>query len=259
MKRLFLLILCVTAALIPAVAQSGKSLAEAERYFGIKNYEQALPLFLDAIQSGEKDPMVHYKAGVCYQKSASIQDQSKAIGYYVFALKNRAPVPITAYYDLGELYLRSEDIQRAIESFNQFKSLAKADKAAIARANRALDMCHNAIALMSVPRPVTVHNFSSVVNTSYTEYNPVVSADESTLAFTALRPNTGKTRSGDKFIEEIYISYNNSGNWSEPVAVPVSTEKNVGTAGISADGQKMMIFMGGADDPGNIFCNQSLR
>ncbi|MFN3841396.1 MAG: OmpA family protein [Cyclobacteriaceae bacterium] len=253
MKRLFLVILCGTAAFSPAGAQSGKSLAEAERYFGIKNYEQALPLFLEAIQAGEKDPMVHYKAGVCYQKSGSIQDQSKAIGYYVFALKNKAPVPYTVYYDLGELYLRNEDIQRAIESFDQFKALAKADKAAIARADRALEMCHNAIALMSVPRKVSVYNFSSVVNTPYTEYNPVVSADESTMAFTALRPNTGKTRSGDKFIEEIYISYNNSGTWTEPVAIPVSTEKNVGTAGISADGQKMMIFMGGVDDPGNIF------
>lgn len=253
MKRLLLLILCPIALIGSVTAQTGKSLAEAERYFGIKNYEQALPLFLEAIQAGEKDPMVHYKAGVCYQKSTSIQEQSKAIGYYVFALKNKAPVPYTAYYDLGELYLRSEDIQRAIDSFNQFKALAKADKAAIAKADRAIEVCHNAIALMSVPRAVTVHNFSSVVNTAFTEYNPVVSADESTMAFTALRPNTGKTRSGDKFIEEIYISYNNSGTWTEPVVIPVSAEKNVGTAGISADGQKMMIFMGGVDDPGNIF------
>lgn len=253
MKRLPILVFLLVVTAGGIRAQGSKTLAEAERYFGIKNYEQALPLFLEAIQSGEKDPLVHYKTGVCYQKSTTIQNQLKAIGYYVFALKNKAPVPHTVYYDLGELYLRSEDIQRAIESFNQFKTLAKADKAAIAKADRAIEICHNATALMSVPRSVTVHNFSSVVNTAYTEYNPVVSADESTMAFTALRPNTGKTRSGDKFIEEIYISYNHSGTWAEPVAVPVSSEKNVGTAGISADGQKMMIFMGGVDDPGNIY------
>jgi outer membrane protein OmpA-like peptidoglycan-associated protein len=253
MKRLLFFTLFLFAGTWAALAQAGKTLAEAERYFSIKNYEQALPLFLEAIQSGEKDPMVHYKTGVCYQKSATIQDQSKAIGYYVFALKNKAPVPYTVYYDLGELYLRSEDLLRAIESFNQFKELAKSDKAAIAKADRAIEICHNALALMSVPRQVTVHNFSSVVNTPFTEYNPVVSADESVMAFTALRPNTGKTRSADKFIEEIYLAYNNSGTWTEPVAIPVSSEKNVGTAGISADGQKMMIFMGGVDDPGNIF------
>ncbi len=253
MKRLFLMTFFALTLGLQGFSQSGKALAEAERYFSIKNYEQALPLFLEAVQSGEKDPMVHYKTGVCYQKSTNIQDQSKAIGYYVFALKNKAQVPYSVHYDLGELYLRSEDLQRAIESFNQFKTLAKTDKAAIAKADRAIEICHNAIALMSVPRSVTVHNFSSVVNTAYTEYNPVVSADESIMAFTALRPNTGKTRSGDKFIEEIYIAYNNSGTWTEPAAVPVSSDKNVGTAGISADGQKMLIFMGGVDDPGNIF------
>lgn len=106
---------------------------------------------------------------------------------------------------------------------------------------------------MSVPRTTSVTRMSNVINTSYTEYNPVVSADESVLAFTALRPNTGKTRSGDKFIEEIYISYNHSGSWSEPKVVPVASDFNVGTAGISADGQRMLIFMGGASDPGSIF------
>jgi hypothetical protein len=99
----------------------------------------------------------------------------------------------------------------------------------------------------------TVHHFNSIINSKYTEYNPVLSADESVMAFTALRPNTGKTRTGDKFIEEIYITYNNSGEWTEPKVVPIAHDYNVGTAGIAADGQKMLIFMGGSTDPGSLF------
>ena len=120
-------------------------------------------------------------------------------------------------------------------------------------ADEALQTCHNAVALMSVPRDFTVHHFNSIINSSYTEYNPVLSADESVMAFTALRPNTGKTRTGDKFIEEIYITYNNSGAWTEPKVVPIAHNYNVGTAGLSADGQKMLIFMGGASDPGSLY------
>src|SRR5690606_42007238 len=105
----------------------------------------------------------------------------------------------------------------------------------------ALEQCTNAVVFMSVPRSTSVTRMSNVINTPYTEYNPVVSADESVLAFTALRPNTGKTRSGDKFIEEIYISYNHSGSWSEPKVVPVASDFNVGTAGISPEGQRMLI------------------
>jgi outer membrane protein OmpA-like peptidoglycan-associated protein len=235
-------------------AQNSKALSDAERYFGIRNYEEALPLFLQAIEGGVKDPMVHYKVGVCLTNAVHSDKQLEAIPYFEYALKNGASLPANVHYDLGNLYLRSEDLQKAIASFTKFKELSnKADKKAMAMADLALEQCNNAVVFMSVPRSTQVTRMSNVINTQYTEYNPVVSADESVLAFTALRPNTGKTRSGDKFIEEIYISYNTSGTWSEPKVVPVASDYNVGTAGISADGQRMLIFMGGASDPGSIF------
>lgn len=253
MKRLILLLTLSFSVSMACVAQGSKALADAERYFGIRNYEEALPKFLEAIQAGEKEPLAYYKAGLCYQKSTEIGEQSKAIPYFEFALKNKAPVPTSLYYELGDLYLRNEELQKAMDSYTKFKEISKADKKLVDQADRAIEICHNAVAFMSVNRPVTIHNFGTSVNTKYTEYNPVVSADESVMAFTALRPNSGKTRSGDKFIEEILISYNKSGNWTEPVVVPVASEYNVGTAGISSDGQKMLIFMGGAVDAGNIF------
>ena len=253
MKR-FILLLSITFSIsLSSFAQGSKALAEADRYFGIRNYEAALPMYLEAIKGGEKDAMAHYKAGVCYQKSTEISEQSRAIPYLEYALKNGASVPNTVYFELGDLYLRNEEIQKAMDSYGRFKESAKGDKKAIAKADRAIEICHNAVTFMSVNRPAIVRNFGTSVNTKYTEYNPVVSADESVMAFTALRPNTGKTRSGDKFIEEILISYNKSGTWTEPVVVPVASDYNVGTAGISSDGQRMLIFMGGATDPGNIF------
>ncbi len=253
MKQLALIFALSFSMSMVCHAQGGKSLGEAERYFGVRNYEEALPKFLEAIRTGEKNPLVHYKTGLCYQRSTEIAEQSKAIPFFEFALKNGAAVPVSLHFELGDLYLRNEELQKAMDSYGRFKEIIKADKKLVAQADRAIDVCHNAVTFMSVNRAVTVHNFSSLVNTKLTEYNPVVSADESVMAFTALRPNVGKTRSGDKFIEEILISYNKSGTWTEPVVVNVASEYNVGTAGISADGQKMLIFMGGATDQGNIF------
>jgi outer membrane protein OmpA-like peptidoglycan-associated protein len=251
-KDYFLLIILL-AAMSSLNAQSKKALAEAERYYGIRAYDQALPLFLEAIQAGEKDPMVHYKTGVCYQKTNQTDEQVKAIPYWEYALQNDTKLPNTAFYDLGEVQLKNEALQSALSSFTKFKELTKADKNAQLKADHALETCHTAIALMSVPRNITINNFGSIINTKYTEYNPVVSADESVMAFTALRPNSGKTRSGDKFIEEIYISYNHSGTWTEPKVIPIASDYNVGTAGISPDGQKMLIFMGTVTDPGSLF------
>ncbi|SHG69015.1 Outer membrane protein OmpA and related peptidoglycan-associated (lipo)proteins [Chryseolinea serpens] len=241
-------------SVIALQAQDSKSLADAEHYFSVRSYDVALPKFLAAIQAGEKSPLVYYKTGVCYQKSPETDEQIKSIPYFEYALKNGKDMPASLYYDLGTMYLKDESLQNAVQSFTKFREVSsKADKKVMAQADEAIQTCHNAIALMSVPRNFKVTHFNSIINTKYTEYNPVVSADESVMAFTALRPNTGKTRTGDKFIEEIYITYNINGAWSEPKVVPIAHDYNVGTAGISADGQKMLIFMGGATDPGGLY------
>jgi outer membrane protein OmpA-like peptidoglycan-associated protein len=236
-----------------AQAQGGKSLTEAERFYSIKAFDSALPKFLEAIQAGEKDALVHYKTGVCYHKSPDLNDQIKAIPYFEYALTNGKDLPATLAYDLGILYLKDENLAKAQEVLTNYRNQVKADKKAVALADEAIETCHNAIAFMSVPRNFTVNHFNSIVNTKYTEYNPVVSADETILAYTALRPNSGKTRTGDKFIEEVYISYNSNGSWSEPKVIPIAHDYNVGTAGISPDGQKMLIFMGGSLDPGGLY------
>lgn len=253
LKKFFCVLIGFLFAGSTVFAQGSKALAEAERFFGIKAYESALPKFLEAIQAGEKDPMVYYKTGICYQKSQDNADQLKAIPYLEYAATNGKGFPITLHYDLGALYLKDENLTKAIESFVRYRDLAKADKRAVAQAEEALKTCYNAQTFMSVPRNFKVNHFDAIINTKYTEYNPVVSADESAMAFTALRPNTGKTRTGDKFIEEVYITYNDQGSWSEPKLVPIAHDYNVGTAGMSADGQKMIVFMGGAMDPGGLY------
>jgi outer membrane protein OmpA-like peptidoglycan-associated protein len=247
------LILIVLSISFASHSQNNKSLADAQRYFGIKNYEQALPLYLEALKGGVKDPNAFYQAGICYQKSQDLNEQVKAIPLFEEALKDGKTVPVLVNFDLAQLYLKNEQMEKATETLTKYKNLTKTDKKAQAEADHLIQVCHNALALMSIPRDFTVHPFSGLVNSKYTEYNPVVSADESVMAFTALRPNTGKTRSGDKFIEEIYISYNQSGSWTEPKVVTVASEYNIGTAGMSADGQKMLIFMGGIDDEGSLF------
>ncbi len=252
-KIALLTIVLMTFSIVEISAQNNKARSEGERFFGIRAYDSALPKFLEAVEAGDKDPMLHYKIGVCYHKSPNSNDQLKAIPYYEYAVSKGEGLPNSVHYDLGMLYARDENLQRAVETFTRYRELAKADKRAIAEADAALKNCYNAMAFMSVPRDFKVHHFNSIINSSYTEYNPVVSADESVMAFTALRPNTGKTRTGDKFIEEVYISYNNAGSWSEPKVVPIAHDYNVGTAGISADGQKMIIFMGGAQDPGGLY------
>ena len=57
-------------------------------------------------------------------------------------------------------------------------------------------------------------SLSGAINTKYFEFNAYVSPDESYLLFSGIRPKEG-FGGGD-----LYISYNNNGNWSEGKLLP---------------------------------------
>ena len=251
--------MCLTALLlvIQGNAQNtSKLIYSADKYFKIRNYNEALPLYLEAIEQGVKnDPLVFYNAGVCYIESNSIDEQVKSITYFEKAINLGVDqLPPTAYNRLASAYHKDEQIEQAIKYYELYKSsLNKNNVPAIKRVERDLEIANNALLLVSSPRDIEIQNFGTIINSEYTEYNPVVSADESVMAFTALRPNTGKTRSSEDFIEEVYISYNTTGAWSAPEKIDIISDYNVGTAGLSADGQQMLIFLGGPNGTFNLF------
>lgn len=238
-----------------AQAQSvEKTISDADKYFNIRNYKEALPLYLKGIEAGVDDPLVYYRTAISYQNHYEINEQVKSIPYFEKAIdKGMDQLPERVYFDIAEAYHKNENIEKAIEYYGKYKKVLSGSQSHQAEVDRALEIANNALAMMSSPKGIGIMNFGQVVNSEYTEYNPVVSADESVMAFTALRPNTGKTRSADRFIEDIYISYNSSGTWSQPQSINITSSYNVGTAGISADGQKMLIFIGGASGTGNLY------
>jgi len=254
MKRSFLIIFLLSVSNIILAQDTDKLIFSADKYFKIRNYEEALPLYLEAIEKGVKDPTTYYRVAVSYEESFEIDEKIKAIPYFEYAIENgKDKLPDEVYFDLASVYHLNTQIDKAEEYFKKYKSTIKNDNRALKKVNRALEIVANAQQLISSPKDIKINNFGTVINTQYTEYNPVVSADESVMAFTALRPNTGKTRSNEDFIEEVYISYNSSGNWTQPKPIEIISDYNVGTAGLSADGQKMMVFIGGAQGTGNLY------
>lgn len=255
MKRLFLIIFfaSMTAGLLQA-QDVDKLIYNADKYYDIKNYDAALPLYLEAIEKGAKDPMTYYHVAVAYEQAFDIDDKVKSIPYFEYALKNgKDQLPDRVYFDLASVYHLNEQIDLAHTYFEKYKTTLKNNAKAIKEVDRALAIVENARMFMNSPRDIPITNFGNTVNSEYTEYNPVVSADESVMAFTALRPNDGKTRSNEDFIEKVYISYNSSGTWTQPEPIDIISDYNVGTAGISADGQRMMVFIGGAGGTGNLY------
>ena len=86
---------------------------------------------------------------------------------------------------------------------------------------------------MQHPQAVDPKPMSSVLQTTPSQYFPVLTADEQTLVFTALKPE------GD---EDLMTATFNGETWSPPVSLSpnINTPDNEGTASLSADGRTLV-------------------
>lgn len=221
-----------------------------EGLFKVNNYDRALEQLQKAIELGANDPMVHYMTGVSYIKQSNSSQQIKSVSHFEKAV-GTANVPKDVYYYIGEAYHKNLQLEKAINNLDKYRSgLSANDKEELKKVDELLKQCNNAVVLMSNKKDIDIVRMAPPINSEFTEYNPVVSADQSIMAFTSLRPDKRTGRA----MEEIYITTSSAtGNWTEPRKIDIKTQYNVGTAGISPDGQQMIIFIGGDRGSGNLY------
>ncbi len=238
---------------LPAQAQDAKAQRyRADRLFEIKNYTAASEIYEALIAGGERDADLLYKAGASLVESREIHKQLQALPYLEFAYQNKDEnVPREVDYYLGLAYHKSAQLNKAIEHFSAYKKqLGPSDNAAVSNLEKHFKHAQNALAEIAQEKSYKIYRLESPINSEYTEYNPVVMADESMMAYTALRPDPRRPR---EVVENIFISYKNNGKWSEPKALDVQTKSNIGTAGLSPDGRQMIIFISTGNNTGSLY------
>ncbi|MFW5762454.1 MAG: hypothetical protein ACOCXH_15885, partial [Cyclobacteriaceae bacterium] len=226
----------------------------AEKLMRINNFEGALAEFTRAIELGDQSANTHYQTGFCYFNLPDLVSKIKGKKYFEKALQQmNEQVPVDIYYYLGQLYHKNLEVDKAMEMFNIFKSKTTKGNPVGADIDQLIVTCRNAQTILrDYKSNIIVKNMGQPVNTPETEYNAVVSADETIMAFTRLHPD--ERGSGD-MVEEIFIS--NKGvkdtRWNSPVKVFFETRFNVGTAGMTPDGETMLVFIGGLNNTGNLY------
>lgn len=229
---------------------------KADKFFLINDYASALPLYLELDKTAAKDALTNYRIGICYFNNTL--DKLKSLPYLEYALqyKNK-DVPEKIHHYLGQIYHLLYRFDEATSNFSAYKnSLAKND-AKHAEVDRQLQICRNAKLLTADTLDVFIQNVGAPINTTNTEYGPVISADESVLIYTSLKPAQVAKKTGPGVssteTEDILISYKKDGTWSAPVSIGLNTKTNIGSVGLSPDGQHLLIYMGGQTKNGDIF------
>ena len=252
-NRACLLLLCLLSSLW-ANGQNGQSatLFRAEKLFEIGNYKDALKSYQEAMAAGENTAYVKYKAGRCYLEFTAFEDKLKALPLLTeAAAANDAKVSADVYLHLGDAYYLDGNMYQALGSYDTYKKKIGNDAAKRKKADERIARAHKAQEIISKPKEINLRTVSNVVNTEFTEYNPVVSADESLIAYTVLKP--ADSRSSQNFVEHIMVLKKEGQNWGVPQQLKINGGFNAGTAGISADGQRMIIYLNGGATGGGLY------
>ena len=233
-----------------------KKLEKADKYFRVRNYQNALSIYLEIAKTSEIDIALNYKIGICYYEAEQLSEQVKCIPYIQKVVdKDRKSYPADLSLKLARMYHKNGQMPQAIATLESYKkSVDTYNKKHHKELANELKIYNNALSALTSPKDVKVSTIDNGINSEHTEYNPVVSTDQTVMAYTVLRPNDDKLTSSQKYIEEIYVSYRNiGGKWSVPQIIPINSKFNVGTAGISPDGENMLIFVGSSNNTGSIY------
>ncbi|GAA5023278.1 hypothetical protein GCM10011506_06020 [Marivirga lumbricoides] len=253
MRSTFLIVtfLMFSIQLFSQKAKVDDLIYRGENLFKIKNYKEAAKSLNEAVELGAAALEVHYMLGVSYMEHPNASDQLKSLKSWNIIEQAGFPdkLPKDSYYYAAQAFHKNLELQKASKYYNKYLTLiGSSDPKLLAEVSLKKQKSENAMRLMGDKKDINVVQMAPPINTEFTEYNSVVSADQSVMAFTSLRPDARTGRA----VEEIYITYRSGGNWGEPTKIPLNTNDNVGTAGISADGQQMLVFIG-SGNKGSIY------
>ncbi len=252
MKRLYLGCCWVLAIPILVFSQKAdhKKLGKlAKELLEVQDYQSACPIvdFLDS--SGEDKPQLKFYKGLCIYQ---LGNKKASLPYFLSAKKSNFYDPEMNFL-LGRAYHFNLEFDSAKKYYALY--LSKLDtldrhKNLGARKAEVRTYMHNCDAgkrMLQDSLDIFIENVGPVVNSTFPDYSPVVSADESLLLFTSRRERStgGELADDGKYYEDIYMSLRDSaGKWGVPIQLgdSINSPGHDACVGLSPDGQKLYIY-----------------
>ncbi len=210
---------------------------DAEFFFAQEEYVDALYDYMELYNNGfRENANINYRIGICYLNVPGQKD--KAISYLNAAVNNvskkykpgsfkETKAPVDAWLYLGNAYRINNQLNKAIEIYQKYKTLTKsADE--IRYTDQQIAACQIAIEFMRNPVNVRKTNLGSPINTSSSNFKAVISGDGKTLVYMTELP----------FYDAVYFSKFENGAWTEPVNITsqLQSDGNQYVSCISHDG-----------------------
>jgi len=239
-------------------------------------YEFATKIWLNLIEEQPTNANINYKLGLCYLNSSL--ERNKALNYLIVAGENVSPrydpfssgetnAPFEAHHYLGQAYHLNERFDEALFEYKHFKEEVKSKHTLFNKNEMHSIYSINAKIEVAAKKNFKITNIGIPINSVFSDFNPVITADESAIFFTSRRLRTDSNQVSNEFnftpqdgkhYEDVYVAYKNkeTGTWEQPKLMNFSSPRsNQATISVSGDGQFLFIYKDDNGD-GNIYISE---
>lgn len=261
MKKTIIFFIQVLLIINIGLAQESTSLSEAlddgNFFFNREDYTEAIFHYLKLNDTELMNGNIQYKIGICYLNMSG--SEPLAIPYLEEAVKNTTPrykkksiketkAPEYTYYYLGNAYRIHNELDKALEAYNNFKNVSGFEnKFNLNVLENEIKSCEKAKIIKDIPINAKMVNLGTPVNSEAANYNPVISSDETTIIY----------MSDQKFYNAILQSKKINGIWTEPenITPQIESDGDVIPTYISTNGKELYLVKG-IDDERDIFMSR---
>ena len=261
MKRVLLISFLLASIYAKSFSQYAKGQMKedfywAETFILYEEYKEALPGYMSLLKVDPKNANYKYRIGQCL---INIEGRKhEAISYLESAVKSINPkykegkfketgAPYDAYYYLANAYRINNQLDKALSTYELFKKNLDTSVYDTAVVNQQIESCRNAKELMKVPLFLKKVNLGNVINSQYSDLNPVISGDQNVMVYNRLTP----------FQEALLYTRKVNGKWTEPRNIipdlGLGQESGNYATSLSQDGKELYIYRRGEDFDGNIY------
>lgn len=215
----------------------------AEENFKIGNFREALNYYerLNNYKPGDAD--INYSLGYCYLRSNLKKE--KAIEYLEFANEFGKRLPHELKLDLASLYHFTGRFDEAFVFYEEYLKTAKPDGSTAEEVKLKMLMCENAKAMVASPVYAVVINLGENVNSDYSDYAPVITADQQEIYFSSRRRGStgGFIDVGGEFFADIYFTTRKKDEWYKVknIGKMINSDMSETTICLSPDEQQLLI------------------
>jgi len=217
---------------------------DAEYYFLFNDFQEALPLYLKALDKAPTNANIYYRIGRCYLNIPGLKH--KSISFLEMASAHINPnyqegsyreegAPQNVLFYLGEANRIQGNLDEAITVYKKFKeSISPREYFDLEYVTQQIESCRRAKKMKTEKLKVTEEIIPLFDNETYI-LTPAVSANGKHMVFTVQ----------EKFYDAIYISKKEtSGQWGTPqnITLDLAVEGNVYSTSINNDGTKILLF-----------------